>query len=1417
MVRQRVAACISDVMFDAARTVEARARFSREVEPLLEALCDRYALDALTALAADDGTLTAAALHELTARAPDSAALLQHLINRAVASGDAQPTESGWTLAPADADAASAADIWNTLLREYPDFFPAVHALGRVGLHLPALLQGQTACPPALTPATIDALVLGPAMARRLTTSVAAALSLAQERLADGQRLAVLEIGSRAPLFVAACADGLDTRLADIRYATPDTTLAEQAQRQFSEAKLPASVAVVDDTAEDSLPCHDLVIMHGAFDTLDTAARALAYARARLKPGGVLLLLGRHPAPWVDVLFGRGEWWSEHERSLRSAQQSPQDWQAQLQALELVCDEVLNFGHQENSGMYALTASLPATASADAPVTTPRGIVLLAHADSAANTLARALQDRLVEDGHRCTVVSDLALDVEQTEHLDALLQVARQQLGEVHDVVHLDGWGTASAHMSAQELTQAQIHRCALAAALVQACARTGTDATLWLLTSGATQPMRASLSHLDARHAHMPVLSPLPLAGEGSTSTALPAVPSPIYGRGCPEGAGEGLSALNDASLWGYGRTLINEATTRVRLLDLPVDAKPAPPLLTALAREFAANDAEDEILLDASGARYAPRLRELPRPAPPSPEAHDTNTESSLRLGFEFPGQLRNLRWESALLPSPADDELTVKVHATGLNFRDVMYALGLLSDEAVENGFVGPSLGLEFAGIVVRVGSHVTDYQPGDAVLGFGPASFSTLTRTTANAIARIPPGLSFEAAATIPSAFFTVYYALTHLARLEAGEKILIHGAAGGVGIAAVQLAQACGAEIYATAGSDEKRDVLRLMGVRHIYDSRTLSYADEILADTDDGCGNCGVDVVLNSLAGEAIHRNFRVLKPFGRFLELGKRDFYENTHIGLRPFRNNISYFGIDADQLMNERPALTRRLFGELMDLFAQGALHPLPYTAFDAGEVVHAFRHMQQAQQIGKIVVTYRNGIKHIAPSPPTPLPQAGEGSKAVPSPIYGRGCPEGAGEGESVAPRLHLPSDASYLITGGLNGFGLRSAQWLTEKGARHLILISRSGPNAESAAALAALEAQGVRVHAAACDVSDRAALAALLDETSTALPPLKGIIHAAAVIEDSLAINATPAQIERNFAAKVLGARHLHELTLTTALDFCIYYSSATTLFGNPGQSAYIAANTWLEALAAERRAQGLPATCVCWGPIDDVGFLARNTRIKHALQERMGGAALASSVALAVLEDMLLTNASGLAVLELDWRALARFLPSAAAPKFEGLARHVEDDGHSHGGADDIAHLLATLDDAGLHAHLVETLKAELGEILRIPAHNIDPARSIYDMGLDSLMGVELMVALENRLGIRLPVMALNESPTVDKLSLRLVRLLRDDGADPADDITATVAQMAASHAAGVSEAHIADFVAEFKNGDAAAPRLIQ
>lgn len=779
-------------------------------------------------------------------------------------------------------------------------------------------------------------------------------------------------------------------------------------------------------------------------------------------------------------------------------------------------------------------------------------------------------------------------------------------------------------------------------------------------------------------------------------------------------------------DVSTWGFGRSLLNElGAGRVRLVDVATTT-PSGAATGALLDELLAPSPEWELLVDAQGSRSAPRMQVI---APPEPD-RTTQSEDIFELGFERPGQLADLRWQRREPVPPAGDKVEVDVHATGLNFRDVMYALGMLQDEALENGFGGPTLGLEFAGRVIRTGEAVDDLSPGDAVVGFGPASFATRALAPRRAIARVPRGMDLTEAASIPSAFFTAYYALHHLARLQRGERVLIHGAAGGVGMAAVQIAQWLGAEIHATASTPEKHEVLRALGVEHLYDSRSLRFADEIRASSP---GGRGVDVVLNSLAGEAIRRNLQVLEPMGRFLELGKRDFYADTPIGLRPFRNNISYFGVDVDQLMVERPELTGRLFAEMLALFEQGALRPLPVTRFHAEQVEEAFRHMQQARHVGKIVVTYEGGI-------------------------------DPARVSRRDRPRLQLSPDATWLVTGGLSGFGLRTARWLVERGVRHIVLASRSGPGPDHGPAMAALERDGAVVMAAACDVGERESLTALLQRLRDELPPLRGIVHAAVVYENAVAETLEEATLRRSFHAKARGAWLLHELTAEDPIEHFVLFSSGTTLLGGPGQGAYVAANRWGEALAVARRAADLPATCVCWGAIEDAGALADDTRTRALLEARLGGRAILATQALDELERLLLADASGRGVFPVDLAALERSLPAAASPRFGELPRRT-DAGGSDGAKIDLAALVAALPEHERVAAVTSLLRPELARILLLEADAIDADRPLQDLGMDSLMGIELTSAIEARLGVTLPTLTLSASPTLHRLAAEILR----------------------------------------------------
>ena len=785
-----------------------------------------------------------------------------------------------------------------------------------------------------------------------------------------------------------------------------------------------------------------------------------------------------------------------------------------------------------------------------------------------------------------------------------------------------------------------------------------------------------------------------------------------------------------LTQAPLWGIGRVIANEVPkTRLRMIDLQGDDPTQTELIAALCASLLDADPESELILSPEGS-FAPRLRIVPNEQ--TTEAGPTTRKLTFTTG-----RLGSLAWRPAPMPVPKSHEIVVAPRATGLNFRDVMYALGVLPEEALEAGFAGPSLGMEAAGIVTSVGADVTGFQPGDEVLCFAPHCFDGHVVTSASAAAIKPARLSFEEAATIPTAFFTVQYSLDHIARLRKGERVVIHGAAGGVGLAAIQVARHIGADIFVTVGTPEKRQLMRMLGIPddRIFDSRSLLFADEIMAATNGE----GVDVVLNSLAGEAIHRNLTLLRPFGRFIELGKRDFYENNRIGLKFFRNNLSYFGVDADQLMIERPKLAREIFDQLLRLFEKGVYTPLPYRAFDASRAPDAFRLMQRSGHIGKIIVR-------------PPLATA-DTPKRV----------------ETAFP---VRRDAACLVTGGLSGFGLATARWLATKGAGCLVLIGRSGATSDEArTAINEFEALGVHVIARACDVTDANSIRTLFDEAQAAGYPIRGVVHAAAVFDDATMETLDQRQYQRVIEPKIHGALVLHDVSLGREIDFFVLYSSITTAFGNPGQANYVAANAFLEALAQHRRAAGLPAQAIGWGAIADAGYLARNEDLRDQLASKLGADPLSTRDAMALLERLVARDESNFYAAGINWQRLRAGLPVLQARVFGELASGSERKADS-GGPDDALSKLTEVSLEEAIALVSGILAEEIGQVLRLTPDKIDLGKSVFDLGMDSLMALELKLGIEDRFGIEIPVMALSEGGNITSLSAQIVAQIRGDEA---------------------------------------------
>ncbi|MGO9133425.1 MAG: type I polyketide synthase [Methylovirgula sp.] len=779
--------------------------------------------------------------------------------------------------------------------------------------------------------------------------------------------------------------------------------------------------------------------------------------------------------------------------------------------------------------------------------------------------------------------------------------------------------------------------------------------------------------------------------------------------------------------APLWGLGRVAMSEASgLRTRLIDFSLtDRAPIESLVTELLWPCP----EEEVVL-AGSERYALRIdteRQESASHPAAPAKVRDDVVHRLVIGRQ--GALDSLHFEaSGVLPPLAPTAVAIRVVAAGLNFRDVAWALRLLPDEAVMNGLFGPSFGLECAGVVTGVGDAVRTLRPGDRVVAMGPGCLATHVVQDAAWVHRLPDRLTVQQAATLPVALTTALYALDDAARLRPDETVLIHAAAGGVGLAAVRLAFARGARVLATAGSSEKRDFLARLGVEAVFDSRGTGFVDDVLAYT----GGEGVDVVLNSLSGEALEAGLSLLKPFGRFVEIGKRDLYGDRRIGLRPLRHHGSLHAVDMDRLMRDRPEDAHRISRQLGDVLAAGDTRGLPFREYPFARAEDAFRAMQQGAHIGKIILSADCPL----PASRRPLPRV----------------------------KLHLDSTGSILVTGGFAGFGLATAHWLVAKGAKRLILVGRSGPTPESAMLCAALRETGAIIDEELADVGDYDAMAAVFARAAGRNAPISGVIHAAAVYDDAVLAKQDCGSFDRVMRPKALGAWNLHRLTADLRLDFFVLYGSASSAIGNGGQANYVAANLYLESLAAWRNAQGLPALALAFGPIGDVGYLARTETVRNELSARWGTAPLTASTALDCLEP-LLGNAEGMRIImPAGWPTELGTTSSRERTRFRGLVRAVKGDGRSALSTPlaDWPRLTAPERQSTVEAFLVK----EIGKVLRLELKQIQADEPLGTYGLDSLMAVELALSIETGLGIDLRALELT-SGSLRSVSARLIERL--------------------------------------------------
>lgn len=784
-------------------------------------------------------------------------------------------------------------------------------------------------------------------------------------------------------------------------------------------------------------------------------------------------------------------------------------------------------------------------------------------------------------------------------------------------------------------------------------------------------------------------------------------------------------------DCVPWAVARCLANEQP-RPTIRRLAFERGPSPETdATRLAHELLAPTAEDETVLTPAG-RFVPRVRDLPT-------ATGAAGGRCHRLRLRRPGLGFGLDWVPAPAPpAPGPGEVTIEVRAAGLNYRDVLLATDSLPPGAEVPAPGEHGLGLECAGVVTAAGAG-TELRAGERIFTCAPGALASHVVVPAACTGRIPDHLSFAEAATLPVAFFTVQHSLEHLARLGEGETLLVHGAAGGVGLAALQYARHVGARTIATAGSPAKRALLTLLGADHVLDSRTLAFADQVLELT----GGKGVDVVLNSLAGEAIARNLDILRPGGRCIELGKRDIHTSGRLALRAFRNNLSFHAVDALQMLNCRTELSARHFAELTRRVQQGTYRPLPHHLHSADTAMDAFALLRRSHHIGKVVISL------------TPRPRLTE--------------PPG---------RLVCDPDATYLVTGGLTGLGAAAAGLLADRGARHLALVSRRGPATPGADNLLTdLAHRGATATVHAADVADPAAMAAVLDGIAATGRPLRGVVHSAMAVGDALLTELSDETARAVLAPKLTGTRILDRLTRDAHLDFFVVHSSASAMVGLRAQAAYAAANLAMEGIVRARRAAGLPGLAVGWGLSGEVGMAALDEVIQ--VLERMGLAPMSTAQILTALDDLMtgpgtgpgddtgtLATADGpdvLQVARIDFSRMATILPILHTPRFTGLlpaqapggaptteARRLLEGGSPGIDKDALADLLVTL----------------VARITQRAPERIDRTRGMDALGLDSLMATELVVSLQSELAYEIPTMEVINADSIDDLAHRILTL---------------------------------------------------
>ncbi|MYB52718.1 MAG: SDR family NAD(P)-dependent oxidoreductase, partial [Acidobacteriia bacterium] len=1065
--------------------------------------------------------------------------------------------------------------------------------------------------------------------------------------LPEGRRLKVLEVGAGTGSATAAILPELPPEQFDYVYTDISAGFFAEAEARFGGAEASIEYLALDierNPVEQGFRPHgyDLLIASNVLHATRYLQETLAHCRELLAPSGHLVALENLSGQgWMDLTFGQLDGWWRFADDYRPhhALASPAVWRRALSDAGFREAEVLGL---DESDPAAFPDKGVIVAQGPAEVTERPGIwVLAASSGDASEELAGILA------AHNQTVV---------------LAQPAREQTRDSGQEGFAAVYKTVETERreSWQSLFESLPGEIPLAGVVhVGALDGRGEDAST------------AEIAE-DTRRV---VASALALSQGLLDADATPEKGTWFLTRGAQVLERERGGQLLGATLWGFGKALARELPhLQPRMVDLDPSGSALPP---ELANELLWPDSENHIA-HRFGSRQVARLVRMEDGA----QRLTLPDDSAWVLAPDPAGVFERPCVSPLAERSLEPHEVRVAVEASGLNFWDVFRSLGF-----IEEG----NLGREMCGHIVDVGSEVSSVSVGDHVVGLGFGAFAAQMVTHKELVAPAPPGVSVTDLATVPSAFVSAALSYEY-SGLEAGERVLIHAGAGGVGLAAIQLAQAAGAEVFTTA-SAPKQGYLRSLGVSHVFDSRTTEFGQAILEAT----GGAGVDIVLNSLTGEGfIDASLSCLRHGGRFVELARRDILsEDEMASVRP---DVGYAILELDVLKKTEPEWVGRVLRDIMQRLSGGQLEPLIHSRWPLAEAGAALRFMRSARHLGKIVVT-------------TP-PLAG-----------GRLRPE-----------------RTYLVTGGLGGIGCAVAGWLADRGAGTIVLNGRRPPDPEAEAEIAALRARGVNVRVELADVSDTLALNEMLARMDRELPPLGGLIHSVGVLSDGALGNQSWERFEQVLWPKVLGAWHLHRATASRDLDLFILFSSRVGVMGNPGQANHATANAFLDQLAAHRRALGLPGQAIAWGAWSDIGEAAEQKERIERQRAALGGRWFTPQQGIRAMEGLVRQDVTNSVVMSMDWEVFQEAVEDRPPLLEELLAATDEAQQDSPALADDLISRLQATPAGEREGLLSSFVQQELQAVLRLP-NAPSPTVGFFDLGMDSLMAVELRNRLNRAL----------------------------------------------------------------------------